>query len=121
MGNQLQNLDGHQGLLIPNSISSDLPSMVRNELAKMSPQKQEEFVEEFRRKQKSVGMAYVCWLLLGVHYGFLRKWGVQVVYWLTAGGFLMWAFVDLFRIPGMVRDYNKDVATDIMRLLKAIS
>lgn len=119
MEKQFQN--DNQGLLIPISISTDLPSMVKNELAKMSPQKQEEFIEEFKRKKKPLGLAYLCWFLFGVHYGFLGKWGVQILYWVTFGGFLIWMFIDLFRIPGMIKDYNKDVATDTMRALKAIS
>lgn len=106
---------------IPPSISDVLPSMVRNELIKLTAQKQEEFVEEFNRKSRSVGMAFVWWLVFGSYYGYLRKWGLQVVFWLTAGGFGIWAIIDLFRIQGMVRDYNKDVATDILRNLKAIS
>ncbi|MGC4129777.1 MAG: TM2 domain-containing protein [Bergeyella sp.] len=108
-------------LYIPASIADSVPSMVKNELKKLSAQKQDEFVEEYRRKQKSVGIAYLCWLIFGLHYGYVGKWGLQVVYWLTAGGFLIWALVDLFRIPGMIGNHNKDAATDVMRNLKAIS
>lgn len=107
--------------LVPSSISQNLPAMVKNELAKLSAQKQEEFVEEYRRKSKSAGSAYVCWLLLGWHYAYLHKWGLQVLYWATMGGFLVWFLIDLFRIPGLIRDYNKDQAVDILRNLKAIS
>jgi hypothetical protein len=32
-----------------------------------------------------------------------------------------WRFVDLFRMPGMVRDYNKDIAMDVFRDLKVVS
>lgn len=108
-------------LMVPPSISDNLPSMVRNELAKLTPQKQEEFVEEFRRKSRSIGTAYVLWFFLGWHYVYLRKWGIQVLYWVTGAGLLIWALVDLFRMPGLIRDYNKDVATDVLRNLKAIS
>lgn len=38
-------------LYVPNSISGSLPSMVKNELAKMSAQKQEEFIEEYKGKR----------------------------------------------------------------------
>ena len=45
-------------LYIPSSIADSLPSMVKNELARLSAQKQEEFVEEYKknniRKEKSV-------------------------------------------------------------------
>ena len=110
-----------EGLLIPKSMQDNLPAMVRNELANLSAQKQEEFVEEFRRKSKKPGVCYIVWFLLGWHYIYLGKWGIQFLYWLTGAGLFIWAIVDLFRIPGMVRNYNKDVATDILRNLKAIS
>lgn len=108
-------------LYIPSSTSDNLPSMVRNELAKMSAQKQDEFLEDFNRKKKSTGLAYVCWLVLGLHYGYSGKWGLQIAFWVTLGGLWIWWIVDLFRIPGIVANYNKDTATDVMRNLQAIS
>lgn len=109
-------------LYISASVSDSLPSMVRNELSKMPAQKQEEFVEEYKRKSKSIGTAYLFLvIILAMHYGYMGKWGLQVVFWLTGGGFLIWWIVDLIRLPGMIKDYNKDIATDTMRNLKAMS
>ena len=109
-------------LYISASVADSLPSMVKNELAKMSAQKQEEFVEEYKRKAKSLGVAYLLLIIvLAMHYGYLRQWGLQIVFWLTGSGFFIWWFIDLFRLPGLVKNYNKDIATDIMRNLKAMS
>lgn len=109
-------------LYISASIADCLPSMVKNELAKLPAQKQEEFVEEYKRKAKSVGIAYLFLIfILAMHYGYLRKWGLQIVFWLTGGGFFIWWLIDLFRLAGLVKNYNKDVATDTMRNLKAMS
>lgn len=107
-------------LYISASIAKSLPSMVKNELAKMPAHKQEEFVEEFKRKEKSLGIAYLFFIIY-MHYGYLRKWEFQVVFLLTLGGFGIWVLIDLFRIPSLVKDYNKDVATDTMRNLKIMS
>jgi hypothetical protein len=107
-------------LYISSSISDNLPAMVRNELGKMSAQKQEEFIEEYKRKTKSIGFAYALWLFLGWHYAYTNKWGLQVLFWLTFGGFFIWWIIDLFRIPRIVKNYNKDIATEVMRNLKAI-
>lgn len=108
-------------LLIPQSIASNLPAMVRNELATLDAQRQEEFVEEYERKAKSVGVAYLLWILLGFHYGYLGNWGMQVLYWLALWPtFGIWAIIDLFRIPKMVRNYNKDRAVEVLRSLKAV-
>jgi len=47
-------------LYIQSSIAHGLPAMVRNELAKLHAQKQEEFIEEYKRKSKSLPVAYIC-------------------------------------------------------------
>jgi hypothetical protein len=107
--------------LIPKSISRKLPALVRNEVARLNSQKQEEFLEEYKRKRKSAGMAYLLLFLGGFHCAYLRSWGMQILYWLTLGGFIIWAVVDIFRIPSIVSDRNKDAATDVLRNLKAIS
>ena len=107
-------------LLIPPSVSRRLPAMVRNELTKLSAQKQEEFLEEYERKAKSIGWAYALWFL-GLHYAYLRDWGMLLLYWLTCGGLFLWAMADLMRIPHLVTDHNKDLATDVLRDLKALS
>ena len=94
--------------------------MVKNELAKLSAEKQNDFLHEFNRKAKSTGVGYIFWLLFGLHYAYLGKWGMQILFWLTGGGLLIWWFVDLFRVGGLIRDRNQDVAVDAMRNLKSI-
>jgi len=107
--------------LIPPSISDNLPAMVRNQLVTLPPQRQQEFVEEYRRKAKSTGPAYLLWLCLGWHYAYLRKWGIQILFWISIGGLFVWWLVDLFRIPAMIRDYNKDISVDVLRNLKTLA
>jgi len=110
-------------LFVNSSIADNLPAMVKNELATLSAQKQQEFVEEYNRKKKSVALAYLLLFpfCLCLHYGYLRKWGLQLIFWFTFLGFGIWWFIDLFRTYGMVQDYNKDVAIEVIRNLKAIS
>ena len=109
-------------LLINNSVIDNLPTMVKAELCKMSPDKQQMFVEEYNRKKKSVGLAYFFLIVcLGMPYGYLGKWGLQLVYWFTGMGFFVWFVILLFMLPGMVGNYNKDVAIDTLRNLKTLS
>jgi hypothetical protein len=108
-------------LYLSNSIVSNLPAMVRNELAKLSSLKQEEFLEEFERKEKSIFVGYILWLLLGWHYAYQKKWGIQILFWITGGGLLIWWLIDIFRVPGMINNYNKDKAIEVMRNLRAIT
>jgi len=77
--------------LIPSSLYDRLPSMVRTELALLSVHRQEEFLEEYRRHKKSVVVAYILWFVFGLYYGYLDRWGLQVVYWITGGGLGLWA------------------------------
>jgi TM2 domain-containing membrane protein YozV len=94
--------------------------MVKNSLAGLPAAKQEEFMEEYKRRAKSVAGAYLC-QFLGAHYFYLRKSSTAWMFWLTGGGLFCWWFIDLFRIPKMVTDYNRDIATDIIRTVKILS
>lgn len=105
--------------LLPLSIRDNLPAMVRNEVVKLGAQKQEEFVEEYRRKAKSSGVGYLLWFV-GFHHAYVAKWGLLILYWFTLGGLCVWWIIDLFRVSRMVADYNKDVAVDVLRNLKAL-
>lgn len=98
-----------------------LPSMVRNEFAKLPAKDQEAFIEEYERKKKYLGSAYVCWLLLGCHYAYVRKWGLQILFWLTCGGLFLWWAINIFQIPKMIGDYNKGLAISVLKDIKVIS
>jgi hypothetical protein len=107
--------------LVGSTVADNLPAMVKNELARLSAAKQAEFLEEYNRKSRQTAIAYVLWFFLGFHYVYQKKWGIQILFWLTSGGFFVWWLVDAFRVPGMIKNYNKDVAIDTLRNLKAIS
>jgi CRISPR/Cas system-associated exonuclease Cas4 (RecB family) len=91
---------------------ADAVSLAR---AGLPPDEYEQFIAEYNRQRKSQRTAYILWGLLGFHYAYLGKWIHQVLYWATAGGFGIWALSDLFRLPGMVRDRNEEIAAEIMR------
>jgi len=55
---------------------------------------------------KSSGTAWIMYWFLGCHYGYLGKWGVQLVYWFTLGGLGLWMFIDMFRLSGLVKKHN---------------
>lgn len=70
-----------------------------------------------QRELRDTPMAYIMWFLIGAHYAYLGKWGLQILYWITLGGLGLWALVDLFRIPGMVKDHNEPIYSE-MKLIK---
>lgn len=104
---------------IENSILSKIPARVKGALPTLTPAQQDMFVQDFKKKSKSVGVAYLCHcIFFSSSYGYLHKWGMQIFYWLTFGGCLIWYFILLFLLPKKVRLYNEDVAAEVMRDIK---
>ncbi|MCX2743115.1 TM2 domain-containing protein [Mangrovivirga sp. M17] len=69
-------------------------------------------------KIKSPGVAYLCWFILGCHYAYLGRWGVQILYWLTFGGLGIWAIIDIFLIPSKVERHNREIYMRIDQIEK---
>jgi hypothetical protein len=107
---------GDRTLVIPREIASSLSRTVREQLAYLTPDEQRAFLWRYRAQAKSPLVALM-FLPLGWHYLYLRKRGLQVLFWLTLGGLAVWWVSDLFRIRRLVRDYNRRVAGHIMRAL----
>jgi len=89
--------------------------LIQKKFRDLNSEQQRIFINEFERRKKSVGISYLLWFLVGWHYAYLKKWGWLILYILTAGGFFIWAIIDLFRIPKMVEQYNNDLALEILR------
>lgn len=107
--------------LIPPSLAQYLPLWVRAELARLPAEQQDEFVFEYSRQIKSLGMAYLCWLLAGSHYLYLGRKGLQILMWATLGGLVVWWFLDAFRLPKLVWQYNADLGVNLVRALRILS
>jgi|GEM_PF-2653054 len=63
-------------------------------------------------EKKSTGVAYLLWFiggLLGIHRFYLGHIGMGVLYIFTGGLFLIGVFIDLFRIPSMVKAKNNEI------------
>lgn len=102
------------------SLVGTLPAMVITELERLSDREQAAWLEEYERRAKSLGIAYVFWVLAGLHYAYRGKWVVQLLFWCTVGGCLVWWFVDAFRMPGIIRDANRDVAIAVLKDQRAM-
>ena len=48
-------------------------------------EQQKNYVLSAQARQKETGMAYLFWFVLGVHYFYLNKPFINIIYWLTAG------------------------------------
>ena len=107
---------GDRSLVIPARVASSLSRTVREQLAYLTPDQQRAFLWRYRAQAKSPLVAFA-FLPLGWHYLYLRKRGLQVLFWLTLGGLAAWWVLDFFRIRGLVREYNRRVAMHVMRAL----
>ena len=98
-----------------------LPPSVQHALAQMDVQSQNAFFFEYQAKQKSVVVARLLSFLLGWHYIYLRKTGMQFLYWASWffgfwPGFIWW-IVDIVRMGTKVAVANELVAREILQSL----
>ena len=77
----------------------------------------------YNSRKKDSTMIWLLFLFLGWSYGSMGQMGLQIIYYLTAGGCGVWALVRLFTLNKAIKEYNKQVALevglsadDIMRL-----
>jgi hypothetical protein len=104
---------------VPVEILEKLPEQVKISLSKMPACKQREFSEIYAGQSKSLAVAYLLLLFIfPFHYAYQDRWGLQVAFWLTAGGFLIWWAMDFFRLPGMVRRYNRQVGVRVLKMVE---
>jgi len=96
------------------------PRSLRPMLDVLPYEAQRSLLTDYRKRRKSLLFAYLAWLLLGWHYLYLRRVGLQFAFWLTLGGLLVWWLVDLFRVMPMVNRLNEDSARDLLVAYRAI-
>ena len=96
-------------------MKKELPEAVVRKLESMDELNQESFWSEFQRKRKSPALGWWIGWTTGLHYAYIGKWWLTMIFWMTCGGFMLWWFRDLFLIPKMVREYNKSVAVTVLK------
>lgn len=96
-------------------------ALIQKSLSTLSADDRLIFESTYGKRAKSTGVAYLLWLLLGWHYAYVGKWGVQVLYWVTLAGFGIWALIDLFRVPGLIETYNREVAIQSLQDVKVLT
>jgi len=99
---------------------ANFPAIVENRLNEMSNSERNAFIEEYERRRKSVLVGYLLLIPFGWHYAYVKKWGTQILCWVTLWGLLIWWLIDWFRIPFIVGRYNKDLSVKIMTEMSLI-
>ncbi len=94
------------------------PRSVAAAYSTLDPEIQKAFRKEYGAGKKSTLLAYLFWFFLGFHYLYMGRVGMQLAFWFTGGGFLIWWIIDFFRVPGIVSNHNNDRARTIMAQIK---
>ena len=66
--------------------------------------------------KRDVGITYLLWFFLGVfsaHRFYLGKTGTALLQMFTLGGLGVWLLIDVFLIPSMVREYNRNIDLEV--------
>jgi len=78
----------------------------------MSEKNTEKLLIYNSRKQSS-GTIWLLFLFLGWSYGSLGSIAKQIFYYLTFGGFGLWAIYRLITLNSAIKKYNKKIAIEI--------
>jgi hypothetical protein len=64
------------------------------------------------RKLDSTKM-WILFLFFGWSYGSMNQMGKQVAFYITLGGFGLWTIYRLFTLSGKIKNYNKNIASEV--------
>jgi hypothetical protein len=107
-------------ITLPSTISAELSPAIQAKLASLDPVIQETFLAEFSHQRKSIHTAF--WMFCaGLHYLYLGKIAVQLIFWCSFGGFGIWYMIDIFRCRGLIRERNRTVALKVLRDIQILS
>lgn len=94
--------------------------LVQSALSKMDEEERLTFEAELARQQKEAWVYVLLAICFPIQLALLGKWGLQIVFWLTGGGFFVWWIIEWFLTPKRVREYNDEKATEIARTLSIV-
>ena len=67
----------------------------------------------YSQRKLSPTTIWLLFLLLGWSYGSMGSLLKQIFYYLTLGGFGLWALYRLFTLQGAIRKYNASIAIEL--------
>lgn len=117
---QLKELDKEMESLpaLTEKISTEeFPASVRDALVQLPPLYRDEFLEEYQLRRHRSKTAYLLCLIpppLSMQNLYNGRILLQILYTLTFGGFLVWWLRDLFLIPTMTRQYNRNLSRKVL-------
>lgn len=98
---------------------NNLPLAVQSALNQSSESHRAMFEQEYNARKKSVAFGYFASLMM-LHYAYTGRIGMSLLSWLIGAMTLgistvIWWTIDLFRIPGLIRAKNNEIAIAVLR------
>lgn len=104
-------------VVMEKSISKELEELLGAEFEALSGKNKERLCQLYEPQRRTAGMGYILWFL-SLHYAYVRQWQLCTLFIVSFGGLVIWWLVDLFRIPTILRAYNKKTAKELLRILE---
>lgn len=64
----------------------------------------------YNERKLNNGIVWLLFLFFGWSYGSMGSIGKQIFFYLTCGGFGLWALYRLFTLQGAIKKYNRNIA-----------
>jgi Domain of unknown function (DUF4178) len=102
---------------IPSILERNFPVSLRTEIEVLPTGAQQDFLRQYGREMKVIGLGYLTHFLGGASYLYQGKVFKQILFWLTGFGFGIGWIINLFRMPDMIQKENRKIARRIIREL----
>jgi hypothetical protein len=67
----------------------------------------------YESRKANTATVWLLFLFLGWSYGSFDKIGLQILYYITLGGFGVWVLIRLFTLSGAIKSYNRIIAGQV--------
>ena len=67
----------------------------------------------YESRKANTSTVWLLFLFLGWSYGSLDKIGLQILFYLTGGGLLIWYIIRIFTLSGSIKAYNRKMAGQV--------
>jgi hypothetical protein len=92
-------------------IEDELEEFLGENFTGLAQEKRLEFFKLYKKHRKTEAI-YVYWFF-NLHYAYVKKWLVFIVFIFTFGGLCLWWLLDLFRLNTILKEYNSNKAKEL--------
>ncbi|MDB2414667.1 TM2 domain-containing protein [Rickettsiales bacterium] len=97
-------------------IRLDLEVLLDKDYLDLSEEHKDQLIELYARNRKTSSIYF--WWFFNIHYAYVGKWGLFIIFFLTLGGLGIWWLIDLFRLSTILEEYNKKQAQELLEIIE---